>query len=133
MSGKRFHVTDAELAVLQVLWDRGTATTRDVCNQLNPGGGGTSEYYTIQKLLERLEKRHCVTRDRTQRVHVFSPAIDRETLIEQRLRDVSDSLCDGAVIPMLSGLIRMRQWTADEQEQLKKLLHSVSDPKDSQH
>ena len=130
MTGKRFHVTDAELAVLQVLWDRGTATTRDVCNELNPDGGGTSEYYTIQKLLERLEKRDCVTRDRTQRVHLFSPAIDRETLIEQRLRDVSDSLCDGAVIPMLSGLIRMRQWTADEQEQLKKLLHGVSDAQD---
>lgn len=126
MSGRRFHVTDAELAVLQILWDRGKATTRDVCNELNPDGGGTSEYYTIQKLLERLEKRDCVTRDRTQRTHVFSPAIDRETLIQQRLRDVSNSLCDGAVIPMLSGLIRMRQWTADEQQQLKQLLESVS-------
>jgi predicted transcriptional regulator len=63
-------------------------------------------------------------------VHVFSAAIDREALIEQRLRDVSVSLCDGAVIPMLSGLIRMRRWTADEQQQLKKLLNDVSDVQD---
>ena len=55
---------------LQVLWDRGQATTREVCDEVYPDGE-TSEYYTVQKLLQRLEQRGCVLRDRTNRVHVF--------------------------------------------------------------
>jgi len=124
MRPKHYHVTDTELLVLQVLWDRGNATTREVCDEIYPEGS-TSQYYTVQKLLERLEKRNCVIRDRSQRVHIFSAAIDRETLIQERLRGLSDALCGGSVIPMLTGLIQMRRWTASEQKQLKELLKEV--------
>ncbi len=128
MPPKRFHVTDTELSVLQVLWDRGSATTREVCDELYPNGEA-SHYYTVQKLLERLEKRACVHRDRSGRAHVFSAALDRETLIQERLRDLSHSLCDGAVMPMLSGLIGMRRWTADEQQQLQQMLDGLASQK----
>jgi BlaI family penicillinase repressor len=124
MTPKRFHVTDTELSVLQVLWDRKVATTREICDELYPGGT-TAQYYTVQKLLERLESRGCVERDRTERVHTFSPAIDRASLIEERLRDLSESLCDGAVLPMLTGLIRMRRWTPSEQKQLQQFLSDL--------
>ncbi|QDT21382.1 BlaI/MecI/CopY family transcriptional regulator [Gimesia chilikensis] len=125
MRPKQYHVTDTELLVLQVLWDRGEATTREVCDEIYPDGS-TSQYYTVQKLLERLEKRNCVQRDRSQRVHVFTAAIDRETLIQERLRGLSDTLCGGSIIPMLTGLIQMRRWTASEQEELRDLLDQVA-------
>lgn len=125
MRPKQYHVTDTELLVLQVLWDRGQATTREVCDEIYPDGS-TSQYYTVQKLLERLEKRNCVQRDRSQRVHVFTAAIDRETLIQERLRGLSDALCGGSIIPMLTGLIQMRRWTASEQEELRDLLDQVA-------
>jgi len=121
MPPKRFHVTDTELSVLQVLWDRRVATTREICDELYPGGEA-AQYYTVQKLLERLESRGCVERDRRQRVHTFSPTIERDSLIEERLRELSQSLCDGAVLPMLTGLIRMRKWTSSEQKQLQQFL-----------
>jgi predicted transcriptional regulator len=132
MRPKQYHVTDTELLVLQVLWDRGEATTREVCDEIYPDGS-TSQYYTVQKLLERLEKRNCVKRDRSQRVHVFTAAIDRDTLIQERLRGLSDALCGGSIIPMLTGLIQMRRWTASEQEELRDLLDQVAprqSPKD---
>ena len=125
MRPKQYHVTDTELLVLQVLWDRGQATTREVCDEIYPDGS-TSQYYTVQKLLERLEKRNCVQRNRSQRVHVFAAAIDRETLIQERMRGLSDTLCGGSLIPMLTGLIQMRRWTASEQKQLRDLLDQVS-------
>ena len=43
-------VTDAELAVLQALWERGTATIRQLTDALYPGGG-PAQYGTVQKLL----------------------------------------------------------------------------------
>ncbi|QDV51192.1 BlaI/MecI/CopY family transcriptional regulator [Gimesia fumaroli] len=128
MPPKQYHVTDTELLVLQVLWERSRATTREVCDEIYPEGS-TSQYYTVQKLLERLESRNCVERDRSQRVHIFSATIDRETLIQERLRGLSDSLCGGSVIPMLTGLIQMRRWTTAEQKQLNQLLEEVSGKK----
>ncbi|MBV9122830.1 MAG: BlaI/MecI/CopY family transcriptional regulator, partial [Planctomycetes bacterium] len=47
-------VTDTELAILEVLWERGQATRRQLMDALYPGGG-PAQYATIQKLLERLE------------------------------------------------------------------------------
>ena len=130
MAKQKFHVTDAELSVLQVLWDKGRATTREVCDELYPDAT-TAQYYTVQKLLERLEGRKCVTRDRSERAHVFSAAVDRETLIQERLRTLSDSLCEGSLMPMLSGLIQMRRWTADEHEALAELLDEAKPESDS--
>ena len=57
-------ITDAELAVLQVLWEQGPATIRRITELLYPQGG-TSHYATVQKLLERLETKACVRRDRS--------------------------------------------------------------------
>ena len=76
---------DAELAVMQVLWEHGSATIRQVADILYPGGKA-AQYGTVQKLLERLEDKECVARDRGPWPHVFTPAVDRETLIGYRLR-----------------------------------------------
>ena len=63
-------VTDAELAVLQILWDGGAATIRQLTDVLYPGGG-TAQYATVQKLLERLEARTAFAAIARRR-HTFS-------------------------------------------------------------
>ena len=57
-----YDVTDAELAVLQTLWEHGPATIRQLADILYPGGKA-AQYGTVQKLLERLEGKTCVRRD----------------------------------------------------------------------
>ena len=59
-------VTETELAMLRVLWDRGEATRRQVVDALYPGGGD-SHYATVQKLLERLERKGFVGREARER------------------------------------------------------------------
>src|SRR3954463_9053354 len=93
-------VPDAELAVLQTLWEHGPATIRQLADILYPGGKA-SQYGTVQKLLERLEEKQFVHRDRSPWPHVFSAAIDRETLLGRRLRDVAERLCGGSMTPLL--------------------------------
>ena len=56
-------VTDAELAVLNLLWDWESATIRRLTDELYPGGN-FAHYTTVQKLLERLEAKGCVARQR---------------------------------------------------------------------
>lgn len=117
-------VTEAELAVLQVLWERGDSTIRDLADVLYPGGG-TSHYATVQKLLERLEAKGCAQRRRGSGAHVFSAAIGRDEFLGQRLQDLADQLCEGSLAPLLSSLVRGRRLSAAEREQLGELVEEL--------
>ena len=88
-------VTDAELAVLQALWEQGEATIRRLTDALYPEGKA-AHYATVQKLLERLEAKGCVRRDRAPWPHRFTAAVDRDTLIGWRLRATAEKLCGGS-------------------------------------
>src|SRR2546421_606061 len=69
-------VTDTELSILHALWGEGPATIRRLTDGLYPGGG-TSHYATVQKLLERLEAKGLVRRDRAGPAHTFAAAVRR--------------------------------------------------------
>jgi predicted transcriptional regulator len=117
-------VTDAELAVLQALWDRGPTTIRELTEALYPRGS-TAHYATVQKLLERLETKRCVKRDRKEWPHVFTATVDRGHLIGRRLKSVADKLCDGSLTPLLTHLIRGDQLSAAERQSLRGLLDEL--------
>lgn len=114
-------VTEAELAVLQVLWVRGRATIRELTGAIYRQEGA-SAYATVQKLLERLEAKACVARDRTGGVHVFSASIDRDALIGRRLRAVADTLCEGSLAPLLTHLVRVERLSEDDRRALRELI-----------
>jgi predicted transcriptional regulator len=117
-------VTDAELAVLQTLWEQGRATIRQLADILYPGGKA-AQYGTVQKLLERLEAKGCVRRDRTPWPHVFESAIDRETLIGWRLRETAEKLCGGSLTPLLLHLLRAEQLSERERQELWSFLEQL--------
>ena len=118
------NVPDAELAVLQALWEHGQATIRQLADRLYPGGKA-AQYGTVQKLLERLETRGCVTRDRTPWPHVFAPAIDRETLIGWRLRETAEKLCGGSLTPLLLHLLKAERCSTEERQELWAFLDQL--------
>jgi BlaI family transcriptional regulator, penicillinase repressor len=117
-------VTDAELAVLQALWDGGPATIRHLTDALYPGGSA-AQYATVQKLLERLEGKGCVARDRRPAAHAFAAAIGREDLIGRRLRDVAEKLCGGSLTPLLTHLVRTRRLSSRERQELRALIDDL--------
>jgi predicted transcriptional regulator len=117
-------VTDAELAVLHVLWDRGPATRRQITDVLYPGGGA-SPYTTVQKLLERLETKGHVRQERGPYGLLFSAVTDRHELISRRLRDVADKLCGGSLTPLLMNLVRAKPLTSRELQELHDLIQQA--------
>ena len=117
-------VTDAELAVLEVLWGRGPATRRQLAEVLYPDGA-PAHYTTVQKLLERLEAKGHVTHGRGEGGLTFAAVTDREQLISRRLLDVADKLCGGSLTPLLMNLVRAKPLTADELDELQKLLKEL--------
>jgi predicted transcriptional regulator len=117
-------VTDAELAVLQVLWDRGPATIRQLTDVLYPDGTDV-HYATVQKLLERLEGKGHVARDRSGHAHRFSARTDRDTLVGHRLRTMAEKLCGGMMGPLLTHLVRAETLTPTERQQLRTLIDEL--------
>jgi BlaI family transcriptional regulator, penicillinase repressor len=117
-------VTDAELSILQVLWERGSATIREITEAVYPQGG-LSEYATVKKLAARLEAKRCVQRDNSQKAHVLRATIGRDELIGRRLQEVADSLCEGTWSPLVTQLIQAKGLTVKQQRMLNALIDDM--------
>ncbi len=114
-------VTDAELQLLQWLWRLQRASIRELTERLYPGGG-RSHYATVQVLLNRLERKGLVRRQRDGRAHVFEPLVARGELVRRRLADLAQVLCGGAIAPLLSQLLPAERLTPEEAETLQRIL-----------
>ncbi|MEZ4302882.1 MAG: BlaI/MecI/CopY family transcriptional regulator, partial [Polyangiaceae bacterium] len=87
--------TDAELALLQVLWRRGPSTVRDVHEELRGEGEG-SGYTTVLKLLQIMAQKGLVQRDESQRSHVYRAAATREQTQKKLVGDLLDRAFGGS-------------------------------------
>src|SRR6516164_1970521 len=117
-------VTETELAVLQVLWDQGPATIRQITDLLYPEGEA-AHYATVQKLLDRLEAKGFVTRDRTPPAHAFAAAVGRDDLIGRRLQAMAEQLCGGSLTPLLTHLVKARRLSPRERQDLRDLIDDL--------
>src|SRR2546430_17657695 len=90
------NITEAEWAVVQHLWDEGPATVRQLADVLYPKGG-PSEYATVHKLLERLEVKGIVARERGAGVYQFQAALGRDEAIGRQLEALAEKLSGGAL------------------------------------
>ena len=121
MSSMAPNVTDAEWAVLQVLWERGPATARQLREALYPKGG-PSEHATVHKLLERLESKSHVSRQRAAGALQFAAAIERDDLISRQLEAVVEKMCGGSLQPLLTNLVRVKRLSTAELRELLALV-----------
>jgi len=121
-------VTDAELAVLQTLWERGPAAIRELTEVLYPQDIET-QYSTVKRLLARLEAKGFVGRDRRDVVHRFHAIVDRDDLVGRRLRRLADSLCAGSISPLLTQLARSHNLTEPQRQTLLALIEELKAPR----
>jgi predicted transcriptional regulator len=118
------NITDAEWAVLKLLWEQRAATVRQLTAVLYPRAGA-SEYATVHKLLERLQAKGYVRRERQGGVYVFRSAVDRDGVIGQQLETLVEKLCGGSLQPLLSHLVRARGLKPEELRELLALVDSL--------
>ena len=119
-------VTEKELAILQVLWDRGDSTIRQITDVVYPAGD-TAQYATVQKLLERLEAKGFALRKKTTPANIYSATLGRDALIGRGLQDMAEKLCGGSLTPLLTHLVRQRRLSAKERRELRDLIDELDD------
>jgi len=115
------NITDAEWAVLERLWEEGPGTVRRLADALYPKGGA-SEYATVHKLLERLEAKGHVRRDRREGVYVFRAVVERDEIIGQELEALVERMCGGSLQPLLTGLLRVKRIKPEDLRELLALV-----------
>jgi BlaI family penicillinase repressor len=118
-------VTDTELAILDVLWERGPCEIRDIVEVLYPEHT-PARHATIKSLLERLTEKGFVACDRRRFAHKFSARIGREAYVGQQLQKLADSHFDGSLAPMLLTLIDRVKLSRKEREAIRKMIEGIS-------
>lgn len=119
--------TDAELAILRVLWDRGPSTVRDVHEILSDTQG--TGYTTILKLMQIMTEKGLVVRDESQRAHVYEPRHSEQRTQRQILSDLVDRAFGGSPAKLVMQALSGRKATAEELNAIRDLLDRIEGDK----
>lgn len=115
--------TEAELAILNVLWQRGEATVREVHDALYGSDGG---YTTALKLLQVMHGKGLVERDSSQRAHVYRSAVTRQSAQRRALRDMMKGLFNGRPAELvLRALGDAEAPSAEELDEIRALIDRI--------
>lgn len=117
-------VTNGELAVLEVIWKQGNPTSRDIAHALYDDVTD-SKMATAQKLLERLESKGCVGRDRRERAHRFTALVSRDAFLADRLQALAEQVCEGDLAPLATALLRSGEFSAEDRDELRRLVDQL--------
>jgi predicted transcriptional regulator len=117
-------LSDSELEVLKVLWDRGAETVRDVNAELSRRGRRWA-YTTVQTLLARLQQKGFVTSDKEDVAHRYRPTVSREELLQQRLGELETDLCEGVATPLVHALVSSKRFTREDIAHFRRLLDEL--------
>lgn len=118
-------ISEAESAVLAVLWERGTATAEDVVAVLaKPRDWQES---TVKTLLGRLLKKGAVRAEKDGRRFIYSPTLAREDWLSQESESLLDRLYDGRVAPLVAHFCRHRKLSKRDIRELKRLIGELDE------
>ena len=115
--------TDAELAILRVLWERGPSTVRDVHEQLNQHS--PTGYTTVLKLLQIMTEKGLVVRDEAQRAHVYEPRYSEQKTQRQLLADLADRAFGGSAAKLVLQALSGRKTNPEELSEIREMLNRL--------
>ena len=115
--------TEAELAILCVLWERGPSTVREVQESLLEERG--TGYTTALKLLQIMTEKGLVHRDESQRTHVYEVAVSEDHTQRQLVRDLLDRAFGGSAQKLVLQALSARRASPAELAQIRKLLDEL--------
>ena len=118
-------VTEAELDLLNLLWQGGPSSVRQLAASLYAGEVTNARVASVQTLLTRLEEKKCVARDRSGSIQQFRATIGREDLIGRRLQAIAEQLCEGSVTPLLTHLVQGERLSAADRQALRDLIDQL--------
>jgi predicted transcriptional regulator len=113
--------TDAELAILRVLWTRGPSTVRQIAAVM----GRESGYTTFLKLLQIMTEKRLVVRDESARTHVYEAAYTQGQTQRQLVTDLLERAFDGSAAQLVLQALAAAKSSPAELAEIRKLLRGA--------
>jgi BlaI family penicillinase repressor len=112
-----------QLQIMQVLWERGEATAREITDALNQSA--PIAHSTTQTLLRKLEDKGAVAHESRDRVFVFRPLSRQSEVSESAARDLLTRVFGGSVYGLVSHLLKHEHISDDEMRRLRALIDAA--------
>jgi predicted transcriptional regulator len=106
---------------MELLWDEERMTARQIREELYPGTT-KAQHGTVQRLLQRLEEKGFVERDRDLPVYFFSATVSREEYASSQLESLAQRLTGGSLAPLVTHLVEQKRISRSEIERLRQIL-----------
>lgn len=119
--------TDAEFTILAVIWERGSATVREVFGDLSKQQ--EIGYTTVLKLMQIMLEKGFLKRDESVRPQVYRPSRPRGQTQKLLLRDLVDRAFNGAPGGLVLQALAMKRSSPDEVRQIRELLDKLEEEK----
>lgn len=127
MAKSREEITDAELAVMEVLWSRSEGVAIREIVQAVYGRHEHSLHAGVKSFLERLLEKRYVKVDKTGFAHRFFAAVSRRQHVGRQLKQIAESHFGGALAPMLLSLVEGAKLSRKDRTAIEKLVHNIQD------
>ena len=121
--------TDAELAILRVLWEHGACTVRQVHEALSRER--PAAYTTALKMLQIMTEKGLVRRDVSDRTHIYQPRLSEEQTQRQLVRDLLDRAFGGSSSKLVMQALSAKRATPEELTEIRRLLEGSRDSREA--
>ena len=112
--------TEGELEILAVLWERGSATVREVFEAIS--AERPMVYTGVLKLMQIMADKGLVIRDESARAHVYRAAVEKEETERRFVRDLSRRLFSGSAAQLALRALEMEPASEEEMAEIRKVL-----------
>jgi predicted transcriptional regulator len=112
--------TDAELAILRVLWDRGPSTVRQVHDALLEAR--ETGYTTTLKLMQIMAEKGLVTRDESSRTHIYSTRSSQDQTQRQLVSDLMQRAFGGSATALVLQALSAQPTSGEELQEIQRLI-----------
>lgn len=112
--------TESELELLNVLWEKGPATVREVHEAI--AQERELGYTTVLKIFQRMTEKGLVQREESGKAHTYRPTVPQQETQSQMLRDLSERLFSGSSTQLAMHALSMKAPNAEELEDVRKIL-----------
>ena len=116
-------ISEAEHAVMEVLWEEQPLTATEVAERASPERGWS--VHTVKTLLSRLLAKGAITHEAEGRRFLYSPAIERDSYVGRESEKLLDRLFGGRVTPLIAQLAERRSLTPQDIAELEALLKEL--------
>lgn len=116
-------ISEAEHAVMEVLWDDAPLTAQDVSERVDPSRGWSAT--TVKTLLARLLGKGAVAYDADGRRYLYRPAIERGDYVSGESQRLIDRLFGGRLSPLVAHLAERDELTSSDIAEIEALLKAL--------